>query len=634
MNRREFSKLLGTCAILGAGQIRQNARATAAQHADAERPNFLWLSMEDISVSFGCYGDSFATTPNIDQLAARGVRFTQAYSVASVCSPSRACIITARYASRLGLHNHRSDVALPADLHLFPAYLRNAGYFCTNNFKCDYNTPLPADVWDENGPEAHWRHRKGRQPFFSVFNAEETHSCIFSQDIARIRAERTNLLKPAEYHDPAKVPLPPHFADSPELRERYALLYDATTQADKKIGRMLAELGAAGMAENTIVMCWGDNGEGGLHGKTQLTQAGLHVPLIVYCPPRWQHLLTRRPGEVDERLVTLMDLGSSVLTMAGIEPPPGQDGAQYLDGRHAPPTGRSYIIGLRDRFDWRPDFARGLCDGTFRYTRNFLPYLPSMQELPVTGMFAPSAATQPTCVLWQATRPTEELYDIQSDPNQLHNLADKPEYQSRLTAMREQLFAWMIETRDLGLVDEVEMLAGQAAHTPEEFARKYERFPLLLQLADAPRALSPENARALCLKHLKHSDAAARFWAVVGLRILGLRDKACCAAWQRALADEALSVRMAAADSLCSAGHPEPCRTVLLEGLKHRTTWVRGRSVYIIRWQSKANLRKLGDLLQALIVARDENLRPDLHLRGHIEATIAKMQHALAQTAQ
>jgi N-sulfoglucosamine sulfohydrolase len=190
--------------------------------AATTKPNFLWISAEDISPDLHCYGDEASISPNIDRLAAQGVRFTRAFSTAPVCAPSRSSIITGMYASSVGSHNMRSDVIPPANIRCFTEYLRAAGYFCTNNNKTDYNFIVPATAWDENGPHAHWRDRESPdQPFFAVFNLMETHESR-AMNLNGKFTHLTDNLSPTEKHDPAKLKLPAYYPDTPIVRANWA----------------------------------------------------------------------------------------------------------------------------------------------------------------------------------------------------------------------------------------------------------------------------------------------------------------------------------------------------------------------------------------------------------------------------
>ena len=240
----------------------------------ADRPNILWLTCEDMSPNLGCYGDSYSVTPNIDKLAAQGMRYTNANSNAPVCAAARTTIITGMYASSLGAQQMRSFVDMPARFPLLPKLLREAGYYTTNNVKEDYNVEQHGPTWADSSKKAHWKRRKNGQPFFSVFNSTITHE-------SQIRNE---IDEADQIHDPAGVRLPAYHPDTPEVRRDWAQYYDRITMMDREVGAKLDELRDAGLAENTIVFFFSDHGSGMPRSKRTARNSGLNVPVIVYFP--------------------------------------------------------------------------------------------------------------------------------------------------------------------------------------------------------------------------------------------------------------------------------------------------------------------------------------------------------------
>src|SRR4051812_3363488 len=261
MNRRTFAALPLAC---------------AAQ--EQARPNILWITCEDIGPQLRCYGDEYAVTPNLDALAARGVRYSHAWSNAPVCAPARTAIISGMYPPSTGSENMRSMVNLPAEARMYPCYLRDAGYYCTNNAKEDYNLEHTGKVWDESSPNAHWRNRKPGQPFFAVFNNLGTHE-------SQIRKRPHTLVG-----DPAKVRVPAYQPDTPEVRHDWTQYYDNIQAMDTHSGTILKQLEEDGLADSTIVFFYGDHGAGMPRSKRWPYNSGLQVPLIVYVPPRFRQL--------------------------------------------------------------------------------------------------------------------------------------------------------------------------------------------------------------------------------------------------------------------------------------------------------------------------------------------------------
>jgi uncharacterized sulfatase len=254
---------------------------TTAAAMAAERPNVLWITSEDNGPHLGCYGDSYATTPNLDRLASKGMIYLRAWSNGPVCAASRTAIISGMYPPSTGSEHMRSQVRMPAGMRMYPQLLREAGYYCTNNSKEDYNLDKPGQVWDESSAKAHWKNRPPGKPFFAIFNHTMTHeSQIRSRPYAAV-------------HDPAKVRVPAYHPDTPEVRQDWAQYYDRLTEMDAAAARNLKELEEAGLAEDTVVFYYGDHGPGMPRCKRWPYNSGLQVPLIVYVPPKFKDLASR-----------------------------------------------------------------------------------------------------------------------------------------------------------------------------------------------------------------------------------------------------------------------------------------------------------------------------------------------------
>ncbi|HSB16238.1 MAG TPA: sulfatase [Bryobacteraceae bacterium] len=419
----------------------------------AARPNILWITCEDTSPDLGCYGDSWARTPNLDRLASQGARYTNAFSVYGVCAPSRSSIITGMYPASIGTHHMRSQGVPPPYVKCFTEYLRAAGYYCTNNSKTDYNFPAPLTAWDESGNRAHWRKRPKDQPFFSVFNITTTHE---SQIWPANNAKATAILAPEERHDAAHAKVPPYYPDTPLTRCDWANYYDLVTAMDKQAGGLLRQLENDGLAENTIVFFYGDHGRGLPRAKRWAYEASLHVPLIVRRPG------TIAPGAVTDRLVSLMDLGPTLLSIAGVEIPKYMQGRAFLGDRAAQP--RKYVFGARDRMDEAYDLIRAARDGRFHYIRNlqsckpyaqYIDYMETGQTMKEMRRLNKASQLQgPQRLFFVPEKAPEELYDIPSDPHCIHNLAAAPAHQNTLKRMRAAVDEWMSEIKDLGSVPE------------------------------------------------------------------------------------------------------------------------------------------------------------------------------------
>ena len=448
------------------------AAVVPARAQGAARPNVLWISAEDISPDLRCYGDEYARTPNLDQFAAEGARFTNAFATAPVCAPSRSAIITGMYATSIGTMHMRAQGVPPPFVKCFPEYLRRAGYYCTNNAKTDYNFPPPASAWDRNGKQAHWRSRPDKsQPFFAVFNLEVTHESQIRADEETYQ-RNTAALSDGERHDPAKATLPPYYPDTPLVRKDWARYHDNITAMDKQVAALLRQLEEDGLADNTVVFFWGDHGRGLPRAKRWVYDSGLRVPLLV----RWPGKIG--PNSVNENLVSLFDLGPTVLNIAGVTVPKHMQGRAFL-GENLPAP-HEYVFAHRDRMDETYDIIRAARDKRWKYIKNFQPGKPYAQfigygELMPTMMEMrrlhkeeatlmgqgemPNLLTPAQRLFFRPEKPAEELYDTLADPHEINNLAADPKHADTLKRMRRALADWQKETKDLGLIPEAELQA-------------------------------------------------------------------------------------------------------------------------------------------------------------------------------
>jgi uncharacterized sulfatase len=423
-----------------------------------KRWNILWITCEDISPDLGCYGDSYARSPNLDKLAKQGVRFTRAFSVAGVCAPSRSAIITGMYPTSIGTHHMRSKGVPPAYVRCFPEYLRALGYYCTNKVKTDYNFDSPITAWDESSAKAHWRNRPKGRPFFAVFNLITTHeSKIRASD--KEFATLTKLLKPEDRHDPAKAKLPPYYPDTPLVRNDWARYHDLITAMDLQVAEILRQLEDDGLADSTIVFFFSDHGRGLPRAKRWIYDSGTHVPMIV----RWPGQVP--PGSVRDDLVSFLDLAPTLIALAGSKVPPHLQGQVFLGPQKAKP--REYVYNVRDRMDETYDRIRSVRDPRFRYIRNFEPKLPYsqpiayMDQMPtmkeMRRLNAEGKLVGPQKLFFRTDRPEEELYDTLKDPHEIDNLAGRPEHQDTLKRLRAALEQWQKDTKDLGHIPEAKL---------------------------------------------------------------------------------------------------------------------------------------------------------------------------------
>ncbi len=580
--RRDFLKAAGVCAsglaLSGCtesmGPYPDMMTTAAPIETPPPRPNILWITCEDTSPYLGCYGDPYAVTPNLDRLAGESIVYTNAFSTAPVCSPARSCLITGMYATSLGTQHLRSEVKLPRQIEPFPKLLRYAGYYCSNNFKEDYNFKDPT-IWNDSSPTAHWRNRPPGQPFFSVFNIMCTHQGQVNGSDEEFAAKYGSKLKPAERHDPKLLSLPPFYPDTPMVRNIWARYYDLITIMDKQVGELLAQLEQDALTQSTIVFFFADHGLGLPRFKRTLYDTGLRVPLIVRVPVLHQKLTPLAAGGRTDQLVSFIDFAPTVLTLARVPSPGHMQGKPFLGESTAP--ARDCIYGASSRVDEAYEMARCIRDKRYKYIRNFMPHLPYVQpstycdqaqimkELRRVSAEGGMAGIEKP--FWEPTRPMEELYDTLLDPIEVHNLAGEPEHRQRLESMRRQLWDWMIQTRDTGLLPEAEMHIRAAGSTPYDIVQDAAKYPQARILAAAELVGAGPKAIPALTEYLESGDSAVRYWAAEGLLALGPEAAEAKGALTTALEDPCPDVRFAAAGALCRLGSCDEALSILAQGV-------------------------------------------------------------------
>jgi N-sulfoglucosamine sulfohydrolase len=464
LNRRRFLQVASGSAAVA---LLPKGSAWAEEGREKSRPNFLWISTEDINPDLGCYGDQYAVTPNLDRLAGQGVRYTNVFTHAGVCAPSRSGVITGAYPVTIGTHHMRCQGVPPHYIKCFTEHLRAAGYYCTNNVKTDYQFDAPLTAWDECSNKAHWRNRPKGKPFFSVINFTITHESQIRNRSEQM-LKRLDGLSPAERHDPAQAVLPPYYPDTPVVRQDWAQYYDIVTLMDKQVQEVLDQLEADGLAEDTIVWFWGDHGRGLPRAKRWVYDSGTHVPLILRIPEKWRKPALPenpegvKPGTVNEDLIGFVDFAPTMLSLTGIEIPKYMPGRAFL-GRQKAPL-REYVLGCRDRMDEAYDVIRTARDKRFRYIRNlmwhvsraqhidYMDQMPTMREM--RRLYIENKLQGPQMQFFEPTKPVEELYDTTADPHEVNNLAGDPKYKDVLERMRQTLNDWCRARGDLGLIPE------------------------------------------------------------------------------------------------------------------------------------------------------------------------------------
>lgn len=548
----------------------------------AEKPNVLWITAEDMSPTLGCWGDAYASTPHIDALAKESIMYTRAFATAPVCSPARSCLITGCYATALGTQRLRSDFPVPDYMRGFPALMRDAGYYCTNNAKTDYNTSSAKAIieasWNESSHQAHWRDRGKEQPFFSVFNQMTSHqSRTMVMPYSQFERDVQSRLAPGRIHDPEKAPVPPYYPNTPLIRKSVARYYDCVSVMDQNVGELLQQLEDDGLADDTIVFFYSDHGSGMPRHKRALLDTGLHVPLLIRFPPKYQHLAPAPPGTKIGRLVSFVDFAPSVLNLCRIEIPDFMQGKPFLGP--GSDQQRRYVYGARDRVDEAYDLARSIRDKHYLYIRNFMPHLSYHQPsfYPDQGVIRAEIsryAREHASQLNRAqahyvadTRPLEELYDVVADPENTKNLAHSPDHQHILRRMRQDLFAWILQLRDAGFLPEEEVwrrLANQTANqTPYQLRSAKTEYPLPRLLNAAAHVGAGPGSFDDMTRALSDDEPGVRYWAAMALGTLGSQVPAAKQPLTKALDDQSAAVRIEAAYSLAKMGKLDVALPVL-----------------------------------------------------------------------
>ena len=585
--------------------------------AMSEQPNIVWISCEDISPHLGCYGDPHAITPNLDKLAQEGTRYTNAFTTAGVCAPCRSAIITGMYQNSIGTHHMRCNATLPTWLKPFPVYLREAGYYCTNNSKTDYQFSKPAkkEIWDICGAKGHWKNRPQKsQPFFAVFNFTGCHESGIASE-SKYKSVTEDLL-PSQRQNPKELTtLPPYYPDTTITREDWKRNYELITAMDAWAGDLIQQLKDAGEYDNTIIIYWSDHGVGLPRAKRWLYDSGTHIPLIIRVPAKFQKSLDISSLATDNQLISAVDFAPTVLNIAGIDPPSYLQGRAFLGLHLSPP--RKFVYGARDRMDERYDIIRTVRGPQYRYIRNFEPLKPYYQYMntPEKGATMQeirkkeaSGQLDPVMALFSANeKPVEELYDTHADPFEIHNLADDPAFSQRLSEMRHALSEWQNEIGDVGLIPEaeIEILEQDAGsrfailQSTTKNSSTEKRLALLVDIATSASE-GPAGIPKL-LDALQNEDASIRYWAATGIGNIGPAATSTLKRVVESLNDPSPSVRIAAARAVAKLGSPEEALPVLEAELQSDHQWGRLAAAIVLDEMDEEARPALPSLQQALL---------------------------------
>jgi len=498
-----------------------------------QKPNVLWVTIEDTSPQFiGCYGNKDASTPVIDRLAKEGVRFTNAFSTGTVCSPSRSCIITGVKTYKTGTGNHRSNYPVPEYIKGFPYYLQKEGYYTTNNAKTDYNVANPRqftkEAWNESSNKAGWWNRKPGQPFFAVFNYNDSHqSRTMTQPYKWYMENVIDKLPENDRIGENEFDMPPIYNDSPEMRKQFARVYNSIKLTDNKIGELLDRLEKDKLKDSTIIFFYADHGEGEPRGKTNGINLGYRVPFVIWFPEMYKHLSPwGTGGMVTDELIDFEDLAPTLISLVGGTVPGHLTGRVLIGDNRSLPV--DHLILSADRSDNGIDMVRSVTNGKYVYSRNFLPFMPEVRYIrymeigEIKQQMRKELAENKLNPLQKSLfedRPAEFLFDIENDIWETNNLVDNPDYEQVLKQMRKQLKKELLKSRDILLLPEYEIGIISETTTPYEFRLENKNYPVaLIYKAASLAGFRGKEIASKQIKLLGHTNNIVRYWAIIGLR--------------------------------------------------------------------------------------------------------------------
>ena len=538
--------------------------------ADAsERPNILWITSEDNNVNWvGCYGNPHADTPNLDKLASEGFLYLNCFANAPVCAPSRSGWITGVHPVTLGTLPMRSRYPIPHDrVKYYPDYLKDAGYYCSNVRKTDYNIGGRSDdqCWDST--KLDWKKLKQTQPFMQVINVAQSHE-------SRAFGEVGNTT-----HSPNDIQLAKYHPDIPTIRKNYAHYHDAVKRMDTDVGRFINQLQQHGLSENTIVIYNSDHGGVLPRSKRHLFNSGTHCPLIIRIPEKFKSIRpAEKVGSKVDRLVSFIDMPKTWLSLAGAEVPEIMQGKIFIGPQTEPE--RNYHFSYRERMDERSDNQRAVRDKRYLYIRNYMPYVPWGQKLTYLWKMEATRAwegwhregkTNAVTGRWFGEKPPEELYDTWEDPDNVVNLIDDPKYSKMTDEFRGALKNWQLKVRDCGLLPECERVkrAEDLGITVYEMAKDEKQYDLqsYLDVSELALLAKPKQVKTL-LEMLSHKDSGIRYWGMTGLCLLGDNARSHIPSIRKMTNDSSDAVRAITAFTLFRLGEKETSRICYQQLLK------------------------------------------------------------------
>ena len=545
----------------------------AVRGTETVKPNFVWIISEDNSKHYlELFDPNGISTPNIEKLAGDGVVFTRAFSNAPVCSVARSTLISSCYAPRTGSQFHRRSklVPMPDGIEMFPVYLRNEGYYTTNNSKQDYNYLISEGTWDESSQMAHWRNRTPNQPFFH----KESHP-VSHESRLHFGKELMETYNPVT--DPKTVHLFPNHPDTELFRFTGAYYRDRILAVDTIVGNVMQQLEEDGLLESTFIFYFGDHG-GVLPGsKGYLYESGLHIPLVVRIPENFRHLVNLKRGSETDEFVSFIDFGPTLLELAGIKIPEGLDGESFLARDLSPKQldERKITYGYADRFDEKYDLVRTVRKGQMKYMRNYQPF--NFDALQNNYRYKCLAYQQWREMYLQGglnevqshffkPRDAEGLYDLESDPYETINLARDPDYQDILSEMRGLLVGWIKDMPDLSFYPE-SVLRDKAFDDPVLFGRQHkDEIEEFVDIADLSLS-SFEEAREGINAALSSGDPVKVYWGLIVCSSFGEEAEPFYGIARELCSHEELLVRTRAAEFLGLTGIEDPV-PVIIEALR------------------------------------------------------------------
>lgn len=609
---------------------------------DLPPPNILWINCEDISPNLGAYGDEYATTPNLDEMAENGVLFNQAYATAPICSPSRSCLISGLYATSLGTQHLFSAIDIPEYVLTIPEYLEEKNYFTAMYGKTGFNfnpdrpeTRYDYLHWRED--MAPWRKREG-QPFFGYFTLGYTHEgpTMNSKGWAR----NVKNLPEEMLHDPAEANVPELLPQTEEFKKIWSHYADNITVLDERVGHILDLLEEDGLMDSTFVFFFSDHGAGLPGYKRWVYSSGIQVPLIIHVPEAYQHLAEFGPGTKTDRLTSFADYAPTVLNLAGLDVPDHFEGVPFMGEKKF--EEREYAIGARSRADNVYETVRSINDGRYLFVKNFRPHLPYMQPAHIFDTedkegfveihrLHDAGKLNPEFERYFHPKPREEFYDMKKDPLETNNLIDAPEHQQKIAEMREALKNWMtVETKDAGLLHEPEFMLRSEGSTVYETVNDPEKFDATA-LYEAADIVGIANAGEI-KEMLNDKDSGVRYWGILAAQAKSEEGMKIVPQLKALLNDDSPVVQIEAAYTLCLFNETEKALDVLAKWVKDNREWLAlhaARSIELIQDKAKPIVPAIRETLEKFKKKSSESKSEGRKKSPYRSAIIFSLQYAL-----